>query len=123
MPFGVVVWRFDGCGVLEQWRVPLTRLTALTSIEVVKALPGGPPVEGSAGAQLVIGRVVALPECGGDVVVASENLCNACRFLWPLTIVAGEPGRQLCNAPRVHGVMIATGEQRCAGRRAKRGRM
>src|SRR4029077_4139163 len=123
MPFRVAVWHVDGCCVLKQWRVPLTRLTALKSVEVVKALPGWPPVERSASTELMLGRFVPLAECRGAVVIAPENLRNACRFLRPLTIVAGEPGRELRNAARMYGVMISTGEQRRAGRRAKRGRM
>jgi len=123
MPLGVVVWDLDRRCVLKQWCVPLTRLPTLKPIEVVKALPGWPPVERSASTELMIGRVVPLAECRGAVVVAPQNLCDGCRFLRPLTIVAGKAGRELRNATRMHGVMVATREQRRAGRRAKRGRM
>ena len=41
----------------------------------------------------------------------------------PLTVVAREAGRELRNATRMHGVMIATREQRRAGRRAERSGM
>src|SRR5437762_8989999 len=109
MPLRVIVRRLEGRVIFEQRRVPLVRLSTLEAEEIIEALPCRPAIVGAAGAKLVVGRVVPLAEGGGGVLVASEDLRNARRLPGPLAVVAGEARRQLRDAPRVDGVVIASG--------------
>jgi hypothetical protein len=90
VPAGIVVRRLDRHRVLEQGRVPLTRLAALESVPVVEALSGRPAVERTSRAQLVVGCVVPFAEGRGAVVVASEDLRDRRRLPGPGAVVAGK---------------------------------
>src|SRR5262245_19459203 len=106
VPLRVVVWHLDGRGVLEERRVPLVRLAALESVEVVEPLARRPPIVGTTDAKLVVGRVVPLAKRSGGVLIAFEYLRDARRFLWPLRVVAGKTRRHLGDASGVHRVVI-----------------
>src|SRR5580765_1433581 len=120
MPFRVVMRHLDGRGVLEEWRVPLVRLSALEPKPIVEALARGPTVERTTGAKLVIRRVMPFAKGGGAVLIGLKNLRNTCRFPGPLTVIAGKAGCQLRNATSVDRVVVASGEERRSRRRAKR---
>src|SRR5262245_1701958 len=118
MPLRVVVRHLDGRRVLEQRSEPLVSLAALEPVPIVETFARGPAIVRTADAELVVGRVVPLAERGGGVVIAFQNLCDRSGLAWPLRVIAREPRRHLGDAPGVHRVMVAAGEQCGAGRRA-----
>src|SRR5262245_52778220 len=108
VPRRVVVGHLDRRGVLEERRVPLIRLAALEPVEVVEALASRPPLVGTAGAELVVGRVVPLAEGGGRILIAAEDLRDTRRFLRPLPVVAGKSRREFRDASGVDRMVVAS---------------
>src|SRR5271163_1032514 len=108
MPTGVVVRWLDGCRVLIERRIPLARLAPVESVPIIKSFAGRPAIERTRSTQLMIRRTVPLTEGGGAVGIAPENLGNAGRLLWPLSVIAREARGHLSNRAGMNRMVIAS---------------
>ena len=88
-------------------------------VEVLKSQAGWPAVEGPGGADVGLGRIVPLPEHGRRVAIATQDFRDEGGTARNDARVAGIPRAHLNNHPRTNAVVIAAGEQRCAGGTAK----
>src|SRR4029450_3697937 len=121
----VVAWiaevGIDAGGVAVEIRLPLIGLAAVETVEIVKAHADRPAVEGSSLARLEGWRVVVLAEPRGCIAILLENFANRSLVLGNDAVIARIAGGGLADHTKSHRVMVAPGDQRGAGRGAKRG--
>ena len=84
---------------------------------------GGPAIERSRYARFPRGGLVPLTEGAGAVAVESQHLRQRRDAVRILPGVAGEGGRGLHDRAGVHGVVVPSGLERVARRRAQRRRV
>ena len=104
-------------------RIPLVGLTADEAVELVESLMRGPAIERSRHTRLPRGRLVPLAERAGAVSVEPQHLGEWRNAVRVLPGVAGKRRRRLHDRAGVDGVMIASGLERVARRRAQRRRV
>src|SRR5215510_14980560 len=95
--------------VLEQGRVPLIRVTAKKSVEVLEAKSSRPLVVGSAGALHPLRNKVVLAEPGRVVAVVDENVADGADALGNERGVARISCGEFRDVRHAAGMMIATG--------------
>ena len=106
--------------VPEQPRLVLRRFTGDETVEVIESQPCGVLVERTRGGQIGDRGNVPLAKCGAVIPMFRQNAwqgrCRA-RYLAHVTIkITGKLG----NYARADALVIATGQQGCARRRAHR---
>ena len=99
----------------------LVRVAADEAVEVVEAHAGRPLGERPDLAGLVGRRVVVLAEPARRVAVVAQNASDRRIVQADDAVVAGETGGLLGNHTETDRVMVASGDQRGACRRAQRG--
>ena len=104
-------------------RVPLVGLTADEAVELVEALVRGPAVERARDAGFPGGGLVPLAERAGTVAIEPQHLRQRRHAVRILPGVAGEGGRALHDRAGIHGVVVPSGLERVARRRAQRRRV
>ncbi len=107
--------------ILGQTRIPLTRAAAEDPVEVLEPPPVRPAVERARRSLLSVGREVPLPERGRAVPVVLQDPGQRCAIPRQGRRVAREPAGELTDRAEPHGVVVATRQQRGAGRGAKGG--
>ena len=113
--------RFHGRRSLVDSRVVLVGLAADEPVEVVEAAPArGPGIERPDGAGLPRRYLVALAELRSRVAVQTQRLGHRRTRVRSHRVVTGRRGRQLRDDAHPHRVVVATGQQRGASRRAQR---
>ena len=120
-----LLWRLlvlNRRGPFVEGRIPLVRLTAEESVEVLETTaPCRPGVKGADGAGLPDGDFVVLAELRGGVTVEFERLRQGRHGVGPHRAVAWRAGRDLGDTGHADGMVVAPGEQRLAGRRGDGG--
>ena len=106
-----IVRRLDGRRAFEERGRPLIRLRADETVELLKALAGGPAVKRPGGADFPHGRLVHLAEGGRVVTVQAQRVGNGGGAVGTHAGVAGGGGRRLSDAAHAHRMVIASGEQ------------
>ena len=112
--------RLDRVEVLIQPRFPLRGLAGDEAVEVVEAVPGRPAVERPHRGGLGGGGVVPLAERRRAVAVVAEHLGDGGGVLADHPGVAVPVHRAFGDGAGMHAVVVASGQQRRAGRRADR---
>ena len=107
-------------GVAKQVRLPLVGVAADEAVEVLEAHADGPLVEGSDLAGREGRHVVVLPEPGRAVSVVLQHAADRRLVAIDDAVVAGEAGALLGDHAEACRMVVAAGDQRGAGRRAKR---
>src|SRR5215467_13092710 len=103
------------CGIAKQERRPLVSLAAHEAVEVFKAHSGGPLIERTGNAVLVVGRVVVLPEPRGRVTVLFQDFTDG-RVVDPDNgIVAGITSGLFRDNAEPDRMVIASGDDGCTG--------
>ena len=120
IPAGIPLEGIDGRRVAEQVRLPLAGVAADEAVEIIEAHPDGPLIERPGLARLVKGRVVVLAEPRGRVPVLLQDGADRAGILPDDRIVPREPCRRFAHDSKAGHVMIASGDQRRARRRAQR---
>ena len=116
--------RLDRRGALVDGRIPLVGLAADEAVEVLEpAAAGRPLIERPHRARLPDRHFVAFAELRGRVAIELERHGERRLVLRQHRGVAGSRGRDLADAAHVDRMMIPSGQQRLAGRRAERGRV
>ena len=115
----VVGW-LDGVEVLDEARFPLRGFTGEEAVEVVEAVAGGPAVLRSHRGRFGGGRVVPFTEGGGLVAVVAQNLGEGGGLLGDDAGKAVEGDGALGDGAGTDAGVVASSEQRGAGRRADR---
>ena len=123
VPAWLVNVRRDGRGIAKQVGLPLARVAADETVEILEAHPRRPQVKRPDLAGLKLRRIVGLAEPGSAVAVLLENFADRGCVLGDDAVVAREAGGLLGDDSKADGVMIATGDQRGARRRAECCRM
>ncbi len=114
--------RIDLRRVAEEVRLPLVGVAPDEAVEVLEAHAGRPLVERSDLAGGERRRVVVLAEPGRGVAVVEQDAADGGLVLADDAVVAGEAGRLLRDHAEARRVVVASGDQRRARRRAQRGR-
>ncbi len=109
----------EGRVVLRDHRVVLARLAAEDAPEVVEPPGVRPAVERPGRSLNVIRGQVPLSESGGRVAVALKRSDEGSAVLGHACRIAGERPRELADRPEANCVVVATRQQRGAGRRAE----
>ena len=104
------------CRVPGQVRLPLTRVAANETVEVLESHTDGPLVERPGLAGYEFRCVVVLAEPGRAVAIVTQDRPNRCRILADDAVVAGETGRRFRDHPEANVVMVSSGDQRCPRR-------
>src|SRR5208337_4384744 len=112
----LVVRGLNRLDVLEESRRPLTGIAPKEPVEVFKAEPRRPKVEGSGLAAVPVGHVVVLAIPRGAVAVLLEHLREGPGALWHERVVAREAGGEFHDDARRSGMMVAARKQRRTGR-------
>ena len=116
--------RLDRDGAVVQRRRVLVGLPADEAVEMLEpAATAGPGVERPQRARLPDRYLVALAELRGRVAVELERLGERCRGVRADRVVAGRGRGDLGDPAHPDGVVVATGQQRLARRRAERRRV
>ena len=115
--------RIDLDDAVVDERKPLVGFTADEPVELVEALMRGPAIERAGHARLPRGGFVPLAERAGAVAVEAQHLRQRRDAVRILPRVAGEGRRALHDRARIHGVVVPSGLQRVARRRAERRRV
>ncbi len=116
--------RLDRDRALVQRRVVLVGLAADEAVEVLEAAAGARPVvERTHRARLPHRHLMALAELGGRVAIEPQCLRQCRARVGAQGGLTRRGGGHLGDATHVHGVVVATGQQRGPGRRAERGRV
>ena len=115
--------RGDDRGVADQVWLELRCLSGEEAVEVLEAVSRRPVVEWSRSRRLQGRGVVPLPKGRGGVAVVLQHLGGQRTALGDFARVAVPVVGQLGNLPISDAMVIATGQQRGAGRRAHRRRM
>ena len=105
--------------VLDQARVPLARVAGEEAVEVVEPPTVRPAIERTCRALLPVGRQMPLPVRGGAVAVVAQDARQRRAVPRQGRRVAGEPAGELTDRAEPDGVVVATRQQRGAGRRAE----
>ena len=113
--------RVDLRRVAEEVRPPLVRVAADEAVEVVEAHAGRPLGERPDLAGLIARRVVVLAEPARRVAVVAQDTADGRVVRADDAVVAGEAGGLLGNHAEADRVMVASGDERGARRRAERG--
>ncbi len=111
--------QLDRPRVLVKRGLPLVRLAADETVEVVEPLAVRPPVEWPRHAGLPVRDIVVLAEEGGAVTVLAQHLRAHRAALGDLAGVAGEAVAELGDDPGSAAVVVAPGQQRRARRGAE----
>src|SRR5262249_44317016 len=101
--------------VLGHDRIVLAACPAEKSVEVIKAQPARPAVEGAGRAMLVVGRKVPFAEGSRRVAVVLQNAGNTGCALGPGGVVSRPATGEFGNGTKADGVMVAPRKERCAG--------
>ena len=101
----------------------LVRLAADEAVEVLEARARRPRVERAHRARLPDGHLVALAELRGRVAVQLQRLGERRARVRADRVVARRRGRDLGDAAHADRVVVPSGQQRLARRRAQRRRM
>src|ERR1035437_9326825 len=88
------VW-VDGCGIAEEVRLPLVRVTADEAIEILEAHANRPLIKRSGLARKPSGRVVFLAKPRRAIAVIEQNPADRRAIPANDTVVAGKAGRGL----------------------------
>ena len=115
--------RLDLVVVLPEIGHPLRSIAGQETVEAIEALPQGPPIERTPRPIVLVGREVPLAERHRAVPVLGENRGQHRGVLGDARVVPGVASRSFRDGSETDGVVVASGEQRCSGRRAKRGRV
>src|SRR5260370_443343 len=121
IPTGLPLKRIDGCRVAKQVRLPLASVAADEPVEILETHTDRPLVKRPSLARLIKWRVVVLAEPRGRVTVLLENLTNRSAIPLDDRIVTRESSRPFAHDAKAGYVMVASGDQRRARRRAQRG--
>ena len=112
--------RLDRLVELVERRVPLVRLAADETVEVLEPTSGvRPAVERTHRARLPHGHLVALAELRRVVAVQLQGLGQRGAGVRSQRVVTGRRRGDLGDATHAHGVVVAAGEHRCPGGRAQ----
>lgn len=111
----------DEAVVADQQRGPLVGLAAEKAVELFKAHPQRPAIERPGGGVRGVGREVPLAEGHGVVAVLLQHLSDGGGALGDAAVVAREAGSRLRDGRQADGVLVASGEQGTARRRAHGG--
>ena len=123
VPARLALEGIDRRRVAVQVRLPLARVAADEAVEVLEAHPVRPLIERPGLGRLIEGRVVVLAEPRGRVAVVLEDRADGAVLLPDDRVVAREPGRDFAHHAEAGDVMVASGDQRRARRRAERRRV
>ena len=123
IPTGLPLKRIDGRRVAEQVRLPLAGVAADEPVEILEAHPDRPLMERPGLARLIERRVVILAEPRGRVPVFLKNLTNRSAISLDDRVVTRESRRRFAYHAKSGHVMVASGDQRRARRRAERSGM
>jgi hypothetical protein len=116
--------QLDRRGPFVERRVPLVRLAADEAVEVLEASAArGPGVEGSGRARLPDRHLVALAELRGGVAVERQRPRQRRHGIRQDRAVARRAARDLGDVAHAGRVVVASGQQRLARRRAQGGRV
>ena len=110
-------------GVLKEIGLPLARIAAHETVEIVKAHADRPLIEGSGGAVLEGRRIVVLAEPRGGIAILLQNIADRRIVDADDRIIARITGRLFGDDAEADRVVIAAGDQCGAGRRAQGGRV
>ncbi len=108
-------------GVAEEVRLPLVRIAAIETVEILEAHAGRPFVKRPDLAGGERRRVVILAEPRGGVAVVLEHAPDGGLVFGDDAVVTGEARGLLGDHAEAHRVMVPPGDERRARRRAKRG--
>ena len=113
--------RIDLRGIAEQVRLPLVRVAADETVEVLETHADRPLVERADLAGRERRHVVILAEPRRRVAVVEQHSTDGRLVLRDDAVVAGVAGRLFGDHAEAGGVVVASGDQRGARRRAQRG--
>ena len=113
--------RVDLRGVAEEVGLPLVGVAADEAVEVLEAHAGRPLVERTDLAGRERRRVVVLAEPRCRIAVIEQDAADRRLVLADDAVVAGKARRLLGDHAEAHRMMVASGDQRGARRRAQRG--
>ena len=108
----------DLCRVAEQIRLPLIGVAADKAVEVLEAHAGRPLVERPDLARGEGRRIVVFAKPRRGVAVLEQDAPDRCFVPVDDAVVAGEAGRLFGDHAKACRVVIASRDQRGAGRRA-----
>src|SRR5215471_12455559 len=112
-----------GKSILEDRRVPLVRIAAEETKEVVKPQACWPQIKRTSLTGMPVGDVVVLAEPCSAISVVLEHLTDRTHTPRHERVVARVARCELHNVAGCCGVVITSGDQRGACRRAKSGRV
>jgi hypothetical protein len=115
--------RINRRGVAEKVRLPLAGVATDEAVEIFKPHPGRPLIERPRLACLIGRCVVVLAEPGCAVAILKQDAADRGVVPTDHAVVAGETGRLLGDDAETDGMVVAPGDERCAGRRTKRSRV
>src|SRR5262249_12656114 len=98
---------FDGRGAVVEGRLPLVRLAADETVEVVKPLHARPAVERAGDARFPVSDIVVLAEERGTVTVLADDLRDHRTTPRHLSGVAGVTAAEFGDATGRGGVVVA----------------
>ncbi len=113
--------RLNGCGLVVQRRFVLGGVAAQETVEAFEPESGGPAVERPGGADLPGRGEVRLAEQCGAVAVHAQDLRDRGCALRYHAVVARKSVGDLADGAHVRTVVVASGQQCGARRRAQRG--
>src|SRR5262245_14875665 len=111
--------RLDRIRVANQRWIKLIGLTGDEAVEIVEALIGRPVPARTGGARLIVRHVVVLAEPRAGVSSLLQQLGDRRAALRNDSAIARIPGRHFLNDAGCDRVMVASGQKRCARRRAQ----
>ena len=111
--------QLDAAHILIDGGCPLVRFAPDEAVELVEARAGWPAVGGAGRADFPGGGLVRLAEGGRTIAVESKHFRERSHRVGPLPGLTGKGSCGLGNRAHVADMMVAAGQQRCAGRRAK----
>src|SRR5262249_39917128 len=109
--------------VAKQIRLPLVGIASHEAIEVFKAHPGRPQVEGSDLAGFESGSVVIFAKPTRRVTIVPQDSADGCLVFRDDAVVPGKSGGLLRNDSKTGRVVIATSDEGGARRRTEGGRV
>ena len=96
----------------EQIRRPLIGFAAHEAVEILKAHPDGPLIEGPCDAVLKARGIMVLAEPRSGIAVVLEDRADRGALRADDGIIAGVSGGQFADDAETHGVVVAPGDQR-----------
>ena len=100
--------------------LPLARIAADETIEIVEAHAGWPIMEGPGWARFPTWHIVVLAEPSRCVARGLQRRCNRRGLTWDDGVVAWKTGGGFGNSGKAHGMVIAASQQCGAGWRTER---